>query len=155
MGMTDSAAVLPARAGDIIDELFACLSRGDVAGARGCCTPDARVWHSFDGVALSLDQACAGWQLFVTTFPERSVVDVRRAAIPGGFVQQHLLIVRRTDGARRGWPICIVFKIREGRIASLEEYIDRSGALPLDEGERATPGLVPAVPADYGVDTAD
>jgi ketosteroid isomerase-like protein len=142
--MAIDAVVPSVEAGAVIDKLFEALARGDVASARACCTPEARFWHSFDGVALDLDQACAGWAGFIASFSERTVVDVRRVGIPNGFLQQHYLVVRRPDGARKGWPICIVVRTREGLIARLEEYIDRSGTLPVSGGDLTTPGLPPA-----------
>jgi ketosteroid isomerase-like protein len=126
-----------------IDALFDALARGDVAAARACCTPDVAIWHSFDGVVQDLETACRGWEWFVAAFPERSFVDVRRAPTPDGYVQQHLMVATRPGAGRLAWPICIVVTVRDGRIARLEEYMDRAGGFPAADDRVATPGLPP------------
>ena len=120
-------------AGAVVDRLFEALRRGDVPAALACCTPDARIWHSFDRVAQDMDEARAGWEAFIAGFPERSFVDVRRSSIPGGFVQQHLMVVVTGQGARIAWPVCIVVTLQGGLIARLEEYMDRAGSYPVSE----------------------
>jgi hypothetical protein len=123
-----------------VDKLYQSLARADVAGARACCAPDARIWHNFDCIALTLDQACVGWNAFIAAFPERNVTDVRRAALlGGGFLQRHLQVIRSTDGVWRAWPICIIVSIDNGLITRLDEYMDRAGSLTREL--TTTPGL--------------
>jgi len=116
--------------GAVIDRLFAALSRGDVPAAAACCTPDARIWHSFDRIAQDMGEAKAGWEAFIAGFPARAFVDVRRSAIPGGFVQQHTMVVKTAAGANIAWPVCLVAKVKDGLIARIEEYMDRAGSYP-------------------------
>jgi ketosteroid isomerase-like protein len=128
--------------GEVIDRLFAALAQGDLAAAAACCTPDVRVWHSFDGVAHDLAGIMAEWQGLVAGFPERAFVDVRRQPTPQGFVQQHVMLVRTASGVRKAWPLCIVVRIADGLIARLDEYIDRAGTFdPPADGEVRAPGL--------------
>jgi hypothetical protein len=122
-----------------IDELFGSLARGDLAGARSCFTPEARIWHSFDCIALNLEQACSGWREFISAFPQRNFTDVQRVAMPGGFVQRHLLVVRDSHGIQRAWPTCIFVRLQGRLITRLDEYLDRAGSLTGDVG--TTPGL--------------
>jgi ketosteroid isomerase-like protein len=130
----------PHRSGAAIDELYAALSRADVAAAKACCTEDARIWHCFDRIEQDLDQAVRGWWDFVGAFPEREFLDIRRTPIARGFLQQHLMVTRLQDGSRMAWPICIVVEVRDGRIARLDEYMDRAGSYMVDDDVR-TPGL--------------
>jgi hypothetical protein len=106
---------------------------------RSLFAPDARIWHNFDCVALSLDQACGAWSAFVATFPERCIADVERIAIPGGFVQRHLQVVRDAAGVQKTWPVCIFVKLQNCLITRLDEYLDRAGSLL--GAHAATPGL--------------
>ena len=124
-----------------IDLMFDALAAGDVAAARAACTPDARIWHSYDGLALTLDEIEPQWAGLVAGTAERIVTDVRRQETPGGFVQQHLFVIRPLGGARKAWPVCVVARVEDGRIARLDEYIDRSGAFAPGEGEVVTPGF--------------
>lgn len=128
--------------GAVIDRMFAALSAGDLAEAAACFTPDARIWHSFDCIAHDLGGIMAEWAGLVVGFPQRDFVDVRRQPTPGGFVQQHVMTGITASGARKAWPVCIVVRIENGRIARLDEYIDRAGAFEPPAGELLrTPGL--------------
>jgi ketosteroid isomerase-like protein len=124
-------------AGAIVDRLFDALARGDVAAALACCTPQARIWHSFDRIAQDRDAAKAGWEAFIAGFPERAFTDVRRSAIPGGFVQQHTMAVKTAAGARIAWPVCLVVEVEGGLIARIEEYMDRAGRYPAGDAAQA------------------
>jgi ketosteroid isomerase-like protein len=126
--------------GTVVDALFGALGRGDLAAAERCLTADARVWHSFDQVAQDRKTAVAGWQAFVDMFAERVFVDVRRQATPGGFVQQHLMVVRAGEH-RMAWPGCVVLRIEGGLIARLDEYMDRAGSFAPTGEDPTTPGL--------------
>ncbi len=140
MTLSDTA---PAKTGAVIDDFLGALSRGDFAAARACCTPDVRIWHSFDRITQDIDEAVRGWEGFVGAFAERAFVDARRSATTSGFVQQHLMVGRPDGGEARAWPICIVVTIRDGRIARFEEYMDRAGSYAVADANQTTPGLPP------------
>ncbi len=112
---------------NIIDQMYDALAAGDVAAARACYAPDAVIWHSFDRLELTPDQAAKDWEALIATFPERGSRDVRRQPTPTGFVQQHVWFVRTADGKNMAWPLCIVVEVEDGLIKRLDEYIDRAG----------------------------
>ena len=126
--------------GAIVDALFDALGRGDLAAAERCLAPDARVWHSFDQVAQDRDTAVEGWRGFVGMFAERAFVAVRRQATGGGFVQQHLMVVRAGE-RRMAWPACVVLQIDSGLIVRLDEYMDRAGSFGPSDKNPTTPGF--------------
>ena len=126
--------------GAVIDRFYQALSDGDLAAARACATPDALFWHCFDQVAMNCDVQMKALEGLIATLPKRGVEDVRRHAIPGGFVQTHMFVVTLPDGARRAWAICIIVHIRDGLIARLDEYIDRAGSFAPGDETVATPG---------------
>lgn len=128
--------------GAIVDRLFDALAEGDLAAARECFALEAVIWHGFDRIAHDLDGVAEDWRQLVANFPSRSFVDIRRQATATGFVQQHVMHVTTRDGRRMAWPICIVVRIEDGRIARLDEYIDRAGFfVPEAAAPVATPGL--------------
>ncbi|WP_405182616.1 nuclear transport factor 2 family protein [Nocardia sp. NBC_01377] len=129
--------------GAVIDRLFIGLEHGDVGAAVACLTDAATIWHSFDRVVHDVDSIRADWERLVAGSSLRRVTDVRRAPIPTGFVQQHLMTVHTRTGARLAWPACIVVRIEDGRIARLDEYLDRAGHFIPVEDSRTTPGLEP------------
>lgn len=111
----------------IIDRLFGSLESGDLEAAVGCFSDDARVWHSYDRVALEKSAFREQWRKLIDDFPERRFVDVCREAIPGGFVQRQVMAVVTPTGARMAWPVCMILTLRDGLIVRLDEYIDRAG----------------------------
>lgn len=127
--------------GMVIDHAFSALASGDLDGARACFTADALVWHGFDGVARDVDATMQDWAGLVAAFEERFITDVRRQPTPDGFVQQHLFVMRPNGGARRAWPVCIVVRVVDGRIARLDEYIDRAGSFAPTAELLLTPGF--------------
>src|SRR5262245_58290274 len=100
----------------VIDRMFAALGRGDVPAALACLSDQARIWHSFDGIAHDKAAMRAQWQGLVDAFPERAFVDVRRQAIAGGFVQQQVMLVTTASGQRKAWPVCFLARIEQGLI---------------------------------------
>jgi ketosteroid isomerase-like protein len=143
---TDTHSALPSPAtAAMIDRMFDALARGDVAAARACCTPDVVVWHSFDRQPVSLAGSGA-WEKLATGFAGRSFVDIRRSAVPGGWVQRNQLIARTPSGARLAWPMCLFVTLRDGLIDRIDEYIDRAGHYEPSGDEPSTPGLPPARP---------
>jgi len=128
-------------AGAVVDRLYAALAGKDLEAARACCAPEVRIWHNFDAVAMDLEQAAQGWQGLFSAFQENRVVDVRRAALPDGIVQRHLFLLRGADGVLKGKPCCLLVKVRGGLITRLDEYIDISCDLAVDDDTQLTQGL--------------
>jgi ketosteroid isomerase-like protein len=139
--MNNSSANTTANAGAIIDKLLDALTAGNIEAVRACCTEDVVFWHCFDQIAQNFEDAARGFEQFFAGFPERLFVDARRASIPGGFMQQHLMVGTTTTGKRVAWPICVVVKVRDGLIERYDEYIDRAGSYPVADGDFATRGL--------------
>jgi ketosteroid isomerase-like protein len=128
--------------GAVIDRMFAALAGGDLPTAAKCFTAGARIWHSFDGIAHDLNGIMAEWEGLIANFPQRDFVDVRRQPTPDGFVQQHVMTGTTASGVRKAWPVCIVVTMDGGRIARLDEYIDRAGSFePSGDGPIRAPGL--------------
>ena len=126
---------------NIIDRFFGSMLPCDTDLLRDCLTEDAIVWHSFDRKAMRPDDVVKSWEGMATSFSERGVADVRRQQTPTGYVQQHLFVVRGKDGVRKAWPVCIVVRVQDGKIARLDEYIDLSAAFDPGEDEVVTPGF--------------
>jgi ketosteroid isomerase-like protein len=108
----------------LADAFFGALEDGSVEGVVACFTPDARIWHNFDQVSLTPEENVAGLKTLFTNFSVRRYSEVRRLPTPEGFVQQHILRLETTDGRIIDWPGCILFALRDGKIARLEEYVD-------------------------------
>ena len=128
--------------GSVIDRFYGAPASGHLADALGCLTPDARVWHCFDGIAHDRDSSLEGWKALLAAFPQRAFVDVRRHPIPGGFVQQQMMTGCSVSGALVAWPVCVVIMLQDGQISRIDEYIDRAGKFTItDLHSDTTPGL--------------
>lgn len=127
--------------GHIIDRMFAALAAGDVASACACFARDAVIWHGFDAIAQTPEQAAVDWTAMIAHFPERGVVDVRRQPTSTGFVQQHLWLARTAEGRAMAWPVCIVVQMSGDLIVRLDEYIDRAGSFTPAAEMTKTPGM--------------
>jgi ketosteroid isomerase-like protein len=124
-----------------LDRLFNGLAQGDLDESRAALAPDARVWHSFDGIAHDRDAILASFADIIAAFPERRFGDIRRQPTPTGYVQQHVMAVKTADGRAMAWPVCVVVRIEAGMIVRLDEYIDRAGSYVPGDGPLLTPGF--------------
>ena len=124
-----------------LDRMYDAFAAGDVAAARACITPDARIWHCFDGDAQDVETAAKAWEGLFAHSRERDVKDVRRQATADGVVQRHLFVMRLPSGERKAWPVCLVVRVEGDLIARLDEYIDRAGGFTVAEGALTTPGF--------------
>jgi ketosteroid isomerase-like protein len=130
--------------GEAIDQFYEALTRNDVAAALALCTPDARFWHCFDGDPQDLETASRGWAGMAAAFAQTGFADVRRTPTGDGrYLQQQLFWAQPASGKRIAWAVCMIVELRDGRIARLDEYIDRAGAFDLPSLDVVTRGLPP------------
>jgi ketosteroid isomerase-like protein len=118
----------------VADRFWGALDKGNVEEAVACYLPSATTWHNFDQKSMTVAEAEAAHRAYVGSFFERSTTEVRRDFFEDGFVQQHVLIVRmKPNGPRRAWAICVMMRFKDGKIASIAEYIDRAGSFSCDD----------------------
>jgi len=115
---------------ELAERFFRAVERGDVDQIRAIYAPDARIWHNHDGLEQTVEE-----NLKVLAWMSRNVRDKRyevkrRAAIPGGFLQQHVLHGQTANGPF-SMPACIICEVKDGRISRLEEYLDSAQAAHL------------------------
>ena len=118
--------------GDPIRRFYAAFGDHDMAAMRACFTADARLWHCFDGIEQSLDEAAEAWaQLFVST-RTCGIDNIVRRDAADVVVQQHDFWMETGDGTRLAWHVCLLVRIEGERIARIDEYIDRAGRFTPD-----------------------
>ena len=96
----------------------------DVDAVRNSYAPDARIWHNFDQALQSVEDNLKTLQWIHGKLKELEYDIVRREPIPGGFYQQHVLKGKLGSGADFSMPACAIVKIKNGKIVSLDEYLD-------------------------------
>jgi uncharacterized protein len=113
---------------DVAERFFRAVEKGDVDEVAKVYAPDARIWHNFSGRSQSVEEnlEVLGW--VARKLSNRRYDVLRRVAIPGGFMQQHVLRGSLSDGSDFEMPACVVCQVADGRITLLEEYLDPARA---------------------------
>ena len=103
---------------------FDAIEQGDIDTVRDSYTPDVGIWHNFDDKVQSREENVATLTGMVARISDRSYDERRVEVFDGGFLQQHVLRGTRKDGSRVSLPACIICRLRDGKIARLDEYLD-------------------------------
>ncbi|RED17356.1 nuclear transport factor 2 family protein [Parasphingopyxis lamellibrachiae] len=109
---------------DLAKRFFDAIEQADVETVASCYTEDAIIWHNFDNAEQSREENLDTLRGMVTRISDRDYGDRRVETFEGGFVQQHVLRGTRKDGARLEMPAIIICRLRDGKIARLDEYLD-------------------------------
>lgn len=107
------------------------IEQGDIEAVTACYAPEALIWHNFDNAEQTVEENLRVLRWMARVLPERRYDILRRVAIPGGYVQQHVLTGRQPNGAAFAMPACLVVEVRDGRIRRLDEYLDPAQAAAL------------------------
>lgn len=109
---------------ELIEDFFAALEAEDQERATDFYADHAKVWHNADNKwkdkagSLAILKAVFG----VLSKPRYEII--RREVIEGGVLQQHILHASMPDGSAFAIPAIIVFGCEDGKIVTLEEYVD-------------------------------
>ena len=98
---------------------------------RNSYSPDARIWHNFDQALQTIEENLKTLEWIHRKLTDLEYDVVRREPIPGGYYQQHVLRGKLPSGEDFAMPACVIVKIEDGLIASLEEYLDTAHTRPL------------------------
>lgn len=112
-------------------KLMRAIEEGDVALARTCYAPDARIWHNYDEKEQTPEENLATLEWVIAHLVDRRYEIVFRHAFPGGYVQQHVMHGTLPNGTAFHMPACLVCKVSDGRITRLDEYLDMGQAAAL------------------------
>lgn len=109
---------------EIVARFFAALEAGDIGALREIYAPDAVIWHNDDlleqsvqdnlAVLAGLHRAVSGLRYDV----------IRRAPLPDGVLQQHVLHGRLPDGTEAELHAAMYIQVRDGHVTRIEEYLD-------------------------------
>ena len=113
------------------DHFMACLEACDIDATRACYKPNPRIWHNFDQRVQPLEENLKSLAWMHKKLRGLRYDIKRREPIPGGFYQEHVLRGTLANGDDFAMPACAIIKIEDGRIASLDEYLDTAHTKPL------------------------
>lgn len=108
---------------DVAERFFRAVEGGDIDAVRSIYAPDALIWHNHDRREQTVEENLRVLRWVARNLPGRRYNIRRRVAIPGGFMQQHVLEAETGNGPF-AMPACIVCEVKDGRITRLEEYLD-------------------------------
>jgi len=108
----------------LAQRFFAAIERGDVDALRQIYSPDAVVWHNYDEVEQGLDANLATMAWLSRKARELRYTDVRRTAVEGGFLQQHVLLGVAPDGTAFRVPAILRVWCDADHVMRIEEYLD-------------------------------
>lgn len=109
---------------DVADRLFEAITSGDVEAIKAIYSPDAIIWHNFDGIEQTPEENVRTLAWAIEHLGTMRYTAVRRATTDRGFVQQHVLQVTNRAGVEVEVPACLFVEVEDGRITRLDEYID-------------------------------
>jgi uncharacterized protein len=115
---------------DLAERFFTAVERGDIDQIRAIYAPDAAIWHNHDRKEQTVEENLKVLKWVARALTNRRYNVQRRVAIPGGFLQQHVLEAETANGPF-SMPACIVVQAENGRITRLEEYLDSAQAAHL------------------------
>jgi ketosteroid isomerase-like protein len=120
--MSDDAMLAVAAA------MTAAFEAGDLDAIAALYADDVVVWHNFDQLERTREQALASAAWVAGELEDFEVADLWVAAVPGGFVQQCVFRAReRATGKELVTPAMLRVHVRDGRITRIEEYTDPAG----------------------------
>jgi ketosteroid isomerase-like protein len=115
----------------VADRLIDALNRCDETAVRAVYAPDIQIWHNFDQKLQSVDDNMKSMHYVHSRLQNLNYDIVKRIPIEGGFVQQHVMRGTLPSGDAFAMPACAICKVKDGRITSVEEYLDTAQARAL------------------------
>jgi limonene-1,2-epoxide hydrolase len=105
-------------------KVVSALENYDSALMRECYAPDMRMWHNAFQVEMSGEEHI---KLLERTYFHKYLnpkyINIRIELFEGGFVQQHILTAHFAGGSEMRLPICVVGRVKDGRITRIDEYL--------------------------------
>ncbi|MCU4185301.1 nuclear transport factor 2 family protein [Acidiferrimicrobium sp. IK] len=97
---------------------------GDIDALRACCEPDAVVWHNYNAVEVSMEQANKTLAWLHRKVTDLDWRDVAVLPTPSGFVWQAVMTGKAAGGALEAHTCMVATVSLAGRVTRLEEYLD-------------------------------
>lgn len=114
----------------LLDRLFAAIEAGDTDAVAQCYADDIVVWNNVanEDTTKADNLKLLGW--FSKRIDGLRYEIVERIPFDGGVVQRHITRGRAGDTDIE-FPCAIVFRIADGKITSLHEYLDSTAVAPI------------------------
>lgn len=111
----------------VADALGRAMNTLDAQALQAIYADDITVWHGATGGAMGKADNIAMLSALYKISSSLEYINIKRHDIEGGLVQQHQLVGTLADGsALPALNACLVIKVGNGQITSIEEYFDAS-----------------------------
>lgn len=107
-----------------VDRFFAAIEAGDIDTVRAMYTPDAVIWHNDDLIEQNVEDNLKILKALHRTVSGLRYEVVRRAELPDGVIQQHVLHGVLPNGKPVTLHAAMYLRVRDGRISRIDEYLD-------------------------------
>jgi hypothetical protein len=83
-----------------------------------------RMWHNAFQVEMSGEEHIKLMErTYFHKYLNPKYINIRIELFEGGFVQQHILTAHFAGGSEMSLPICVVGRVKDGRITRIDEYL--------------------------------
>ncbi len=125
---------------DIAEQFTAAFKALDADAFGALYADDVVVWHNTDMQSQTKAENLASVTAILSNAACASYDSIVRTRTDLGFVQQHIVNLQLKDG-RRIPPIaaCLVFRIEDGLISRLDEYLDPTAAIQVMSAQTSVP----------------
>src|SRR5882757_6383496 len=105
-------------------KLVSAIENYNSTAMRECYAPDMRMWHNAFQLEMSGEEHIKLMErTYFHKYLNPKYINLRIDLFEGGFVQQHVLTARFADGSDVRMPICVVGRVKDGRITRINEYL--------------------------------
>ncbi len=104
--------------------LFDTVENGDLDELHEIFAPGAMVWHNTDELLTDIPTTIRNLEIIRSSAQEFHYSDIKRRPTNDGFVQEHTLIVRTSDGRLIRDICCCICIVEDGRITRMNAYHD-------------------------------
>lgn len=114
---------------NIASAFFTAIERGDVKSLDKLYADDVAIWHNFSGKHMDKQSNIALLAKLNSVGVAKYSVQEKHV-IGDRLLRRHLLEIVTNSGQRITIPAAIFMTIRDGRITSIDEYIDSAHIVP-------------------------
>jgi uncharacterized protein len=104
--------------------------------------PDAVIWHNDDLIEQTVEDNLKVLKALHRTVSGLRYEVVRRAGLPDGVIQQHVLHGMLPNGKPVTLHAAMYLRVQDGRIARIDEYLDSAQRAEIRRA-REEPGQIP------------
>ncbi len=115
----------------VADRFIDAWKQADADALRNIYAPDAYIWHNTHDQLQTVEGNIKSMFWIHRKLSGVNFEIQRRDVIQGGFFQQQVLSGTLASSEKFTMPACVICKVEDGRITSLEEYIDKKQMRPL------------------------